>query len=68
VALTQELLERIEEREKRVEAMTAQECVTAASMLRQAKPRLGTNRQRELADEMASQFEAQAATKARAVS
>lgn len=37
VALEKELLERVEEREKRVQTMTAEECGLAASMLRQTK-------------------------------
>ncbi len=66
VAIDQELVQRVEEREKHLQEITAEECAAAASMLREVKPQLGTDRQRELADEMAAEFEARAATGARA--
>jgi hypothetical protein len=66
VAVDQELLQRVEEREKHLQEMTAEECAAAASMLREVKPQLGTDRQRELAEAMAAEFEARAATGARA--
>jgi hypothetical protein len=66
MALDRDLLQRIERRENRVAEMTPEACIAAAAVLREAKPRLTSQRQRELAEEMAVSFEAQAAQTARA--
>jgi hypothetical protein len=58
------LVQRIAERDRRLEAMTAEACIATASMLRDAKPRVQSDRQRELAEEIAAEFEARAATRA----
>jgi hypothetical protein len=66
VALDRELLQRIERGERLVAAMAPEACSAAAAVLRDAKPRLASERQRELAEEMAVSFEAQAARAERA--
>jgi hypothetical protein len=55
-------------RERDVTEMTAEACLAAAGLLRDAKPGLGSERQRELAEEMAVSFEGQAAETARPAS
>lgn len=68
VAVDRDLVDRVAAREKRVEAMTPEARIAAASILHDAKERLGSHRQRELADEIAADFEARATAKARAAS
>jgi len=51
----------IEARDDELAAMDSQACSEAASLLRGAKHRLRTDRQRELAEELADEFDALAA-------
>jgi hypothetical protein len=57
----EDLLARIEEREGELEAMSSEACRESAALLRDTKSRLTTERQRELADEIAGEFVARAA-------
>jgi hypothetical protein len=66
VGLDRDLLQRIERREPRLAEMTPEAFLATAEMLRDAKPRLTSERQRELAEEMAVSFEVQAARASRA--
>jgi hypothetical protein len=61
VGLDQVLRERIKRRERDVAEMTPEACLAAAGLLRDAQPDLASERQRELAEEMAVSFEGQAA-------
>lgn len=61
VAEIKDLLERIEDRDRELEAMSPEACREAAAVLREAKSRLTSERQRQLADEIARDFEARAA-------
>jgi hypothetical protein len=56
-----ELRLRIEESRRELHQMTPQESLAAAALLRDVKPILETDRQRELAEELAGEFEARAA-------
>jgi hypothetical protein len=61
VALSIDLLRRVEESRARVDAMTVDECLGTAALLRAGVARLETDRQRELAQELATEFEERAA-------
>lgn len=50
----------VEESRQRLEAMTPEQNLAAARLARDAKPRLATDRQRELAEEAAKRFEERA--------
>jgi hypothetical protein len=54
----------LEEAYRQLDAMTPERCLRAARLLRNTKPRLPTDRQREFAEEVARRFEARAAAKA----
>ncbi len=60
-----EVLQRIEARDSELEAMSAEDCREAAALLRDAKPGLESQRQQELADELAEQFEERAVERSR---
>ena len=61
MALSEDVRRRAEERRERVAAMTAEECLGVAALLRDVLPKLETERQRKLAQEMAERFEKRAA-------
>lgn len=55
-------LERLEERwERELAELSPEACLATAEMLRDVKPKLRTQRQCEIAEEVAQEFEAQAA-------
>jgi hypothetical protein len=56
-----DLLARIDERDRELEKLSPDECREAAALLREAKTRATSERQRELADELAEGLEARAA-------
>ena len=60
MALDKEFLERIEREQRIVDDMTPEACIGAAALLRDVKPQLTTARQKQLADELAETFKAQA--------
>jgi Skp family chaperone for outer membrane proteins len=61
VPQVEDLLALIEKREGELEAMSPEACRESAALLRDTQSRLATERQRELADEIAREFEARAA-------
>jgi hypothetical protein len=58
----------MKQRERRVAEMAPEACVAAAKLLRDGKRDLGSDRQRQLAEEMAVGFDAQVAETARPAS
>lgn len=54
----------VEEARRELQEMTPEASLAVARMVRDAKPRLRTERQRELAEEAAKRFEARAAAHA----
>jgi hypothetical protein len=61
VTHVEKLLARIDDRDRELDAMNPTACREAAELVRGAKPRLATERQRQLADEIAGEFESRAA-------
>ena len=61
MALDEAVLRRLDRREQELAELTPEVCLASASVLRDVEPRLTSDRQRELAEEMAQSFESQAA-------
>lgn len=62
--MDEDLQRSVEEARREFEGMTPEKSLAVARLVRKAKPRLETERQRELAEEMASRFEQRAAAHA----
>lgn len=61
VALSPERQQAIADARAEVAAMTPERCLGAAALARRVKPMLTSERQREIAEQLAREFEAQAA-------
>jgi hypothetical protein len=61
VSTTDDVLRRIDARQADLDAMTPTECRGTAALLRDSRQRLTSDRQRQLAEELAQEFEALAA-------
>lgn len=65
MALDDQLLKRIDGRERRLAELSPGACRASAHLLRDVQPTLTSDRQREIAEEMAEGFEAQAVATSR---
>ena len=62
--MDENLLRSVEDSRRQLDEMTPEASLAAARLLRDTEPRLATERQRELAEEMANRFERRAAAHA----